>query len=105
MSTQLVTGRYRVERPLGHGAMSTVDLAVDLELDRNVALKRLAENLSRDDDLRARFKREARLAARLAHPNLPQFYMPQGLSTQNKRRSRHARAGRGQVNQTYKVVR
>ena len=74
MSTQFVTERYRVERPLGHGAMSTVDLAVDLELDRNVALKRLAENLARDDDLRARFKREARLAARLAHPNVVQIY-------------------------------
>ena len=74
MSTQLITGRYRVERPLGHGAMSTVDLALDVELDREVALKRLAENLSRDDDLRARFKREARLAARLAHPNVVRIY-------------------------------
>ena len=74
MSTQLVTGRYRIERPLGHGAMSTVDLAHDIELDRPVALKRLAENLARDDDLRARFQREARLAARLMHPNVVQIY-------------------------------
>jgi serine/threonine-protein kinase len=54
--------------------MSTVDLANDVELDRPVALKRLAENLARDDDLRARFKREARLAARLAHPNVVRIY-------------------------------
>jgi serine/threonine-protein kinase len=74
LSVQLVTGRYRVERPLGHGAMSTVDLALDLQLDREVALKRLAENLARDDDLRARFQREARLAARLAHPNVVRIY-------------------------------
>jgi len=74
LSTPLVTGRYRVERPLGHGAMSTVDLAFDVELDREVALKRLAENLARDDDLRARFQREARLAARLAHPNVVRIY-------------------------------
>jgi serine/threonine-protein kinase len=74
LSTQLVTGRYRVERPLGHGAMSTVDLALDTQLDREIALKRLAENLSRDDDLRARFQREARLAARLAHPNVVRIY-------------------------------
>ncbi|MDX6467752.1 MAG: eukaryotic-like serine/threonine-protein kinase [Gaiellaceae bacterium] len=74
MSAQLITGRYRVERPLGHGAMSTVDLALDLQLDREVALKRLAENLARDDDLRARFQREARLAARLAHPNVVRIY-------------------------------
>jgi serine/threonine protein kinase len=74
LSTPLVTGRYRVERALGHGAMSTVDLAHDVELDREVALKRLAENLARDDDLRARFRREARLAARLAHPNIVRIY-------------------------------
>jgi serine/threonine-protein kinase len=74
LSTPLITGRYRVERPLGHGAMSTVDLARDVELDRPVALKRLAENLARDDELRARFQREARLAARLAHPNVIRIY-------------------------------
>jgi serine/threonine-protein kinase len=54
--------------------MSTVDLALDVELDREIALKRLAENLSRDDDLRARFQREARLAAKLAHPNVVRVY-------------------------------
>jgi serine/threonine protein kinase len=74
LSTPPIAGRYRIERPLGHGAMSTVDLARDLELDREVALKRLAENLSRDDELRARFQREARLAARLAHPNVVRIY-------------------------------
>ena len=48
-------GRYELVRPLGHGAMATVDLAHDVELDRPVALKRLAENLARDKDLRRRF--------------------------------------------------
>jgi serine/threonine-protein kinase len=70
----MVAGRYELERPLGHGAMATVDLARDVELDRPVALKRLAENLARDDELRARFLREARLAARLAHPNVVHVY-------------------------------
>ncbi|HEX3455522.1 MAG TPA: protein kinase, partial [Gaiellaceae bacterium] len=69
-----VAGRYEVVRPLGHGAMATVDLAHDVELDRPVALKRLAENLSRDEDLRRRFVREARLAARLAHPNVVRVF-------------------------------
>src|SRR5579884_893948 len=51
-----------------------VDLAHDVELDRPVALKRLAENLARDEDLRRRFLREARLAARLAHPNVVRVF-------------------------------
>ena len=69
-----VAGRYELVRPLGHGAMATVDLAHDVELDRPVALKRLAENLARDKDLRRRFLREARLAARLAHPNVVRVF-------------------------------
>lgn len=69
-----VAGRYELVRPLGHGAMATVDLARDVELDRPVALKRLAENLARDADLLRRFLREARLAARLAHPNVVRVF-------------------------------
>jgi serine/threonine protein kinase len=68
--TEVVAGRYEIERPLGHGAMAVVDLAHDRELDRPVALKRLAENLARDSDLRHRFLREGRLAARLNHANI-----------------------------------
>jgi eukaryotic-like serine/threonine-protein kinase len=69
-----VAGRYELVRPLGHGAMATVDLAHDVELERPVALKRLAENLARDEELRRRFLREARLAARLAHPNVVRVF-------------------------------
>jgi serine/threonine-protein kinase len=54
--------------------MATVDLVHDVELDRPVALKRLAENLARDEDLRRRFVREARLAARLSHPNVVRIF-------------------------------
>jgi eukaryotic-like serine/threonine-protein kinase len=73
-AVSLVAGRYELVRPLGHGAMATVDLAQDAELDRPVALKRLAENLARDEELRRRFVREARLAARLAHPNVVRVF-------------------------------
>jgi serine/threonine-protein kinase len=73
-ATVRVAHRYELVRPLGHGAMATVDLAHDVELDRPVALKRLAENLARDEDLQRRFLREARLAARLAHPNVVRVY-------------------------------
>ena len=74
MSAARVAERYELVRPLGHGAMATVDLVHDVELDRPVALKRLAENLARDEDLRRRFVREARLAARLSHPNVVRIF-------------------------------
>ena len=61
------TERYRLDRPLGHGGMATVFLARDTELDRPVAVKVLD---AADEGLRARFVREARLAARLSHPNV-----------------------------------
>jgi serine/threonine-protein kinase len=65
-----IRDRYRVERRLGGGGMATVYVGRDAELDRPVAVKLLARELAADDELRARFVREARLAARLAHPNV-----------------------------------
>jgi eukaryotic-like serine/threonine-protein kinase len=63
-------GRYRVERALGEGAMARVLLARDTELDRRVALKLLDSRLAEDESFRARFAREARVAASLSHPNV-----------------------------------
>ena len=75
MSVQVLAGgRYRVERVLGHGGMALVLLARDEELDRPVAVKLLAENLANDVSFRERFVREARVAARLAHPNIVQVF-------------------------------
>jgi serine/threonine-protein kinase len=54
--------------------MATVFLARDEELDRLVAVKLLPEHLAGDDGFRARFVREARLAARLSHPNIVRIY-------------------------------
>jgi eukaryotic-like serine/threonine-protein kinase len=67
-------GRYRLERPLGHGGMASVYLGRDTELDRPVAVKLLAENLAGDEAFRRRFLREARLAAGLSHPNVVSVY-------------------------------
>jgi serine/threonine-protein kinase len=69
-----VAGRYRVERRLGAGGMSTVFLATDTVLERPVAVKLLAEHLAEDDDFVARFRREALAAARLQHPNIVQVF-------------------------------
>jgi len=75
MSTdRLDHGRYRVEQHLGTGAMGTVVLARDTLLDRAVAVKLLADHLAADDTFRQRFLREARLAARLCHPNIVQVF-------------------------------
>jgi serine/threonine-protein kinase len=70
----LVAGRYRIERRLGAGGMSTVFEATDTVLERAVAVKLLAEHLAQDDAFVARFRREALAAARLQHPNVVQVY-------------------------------
>ncbi len=69
-----VAGRYRIERRLGAGGMSTVFLATDTVLERAVAVKLLAEHLAEDPDFVARFRREALAAARLQHPNVVQVF-------------------------------
>ena len=66
--------RFEIIRTLGHGGMATVYLAYDGQDGRNVALKVLASNLAGDDVYRARFLREARLAARVRHPNVVRVY-------------------------------
>ena len=69
-----VAGRYRLERRLGAGGMSTVFLATDKVLERAVAVKLLAEHLAEDEAFVARFRREALAAARLQHPNIVQVF-------------------------------
>jgi serine/threonine protein kinase len=66
--------RYELEKRLGHGGMATVYSARDLKLDRPVAIKLLADNLAGDKEVRKRFSREARLAAKLDHPNVVQVF-------------------------------
>ncbi|HMV32947.1 MAG TPA: serine/threonine-protein kinase, partial [Gemmatimonadales bacterium] len=67
---EAVAGRYSLERELGRGGMGVVFLARDVSLDRLVAIKLLPPALAARPDLRERFLREARLAARLSHPNI-----------------------------------
>lgn len=65
-----VAGRYALERELGRGGMGLVLLARDLALDRLVAIKVLPGALAAEPALRARFLREARIAAGLSHPHV-----------------------------------
>jgi serine/threonine-protein kinase len=69
-----IAGRYRLDRRLGAGGMSTVFLAFDSVLEREVAAKLLAEHLAEDDAFVARFRREALAAAKLIHPNIVQVF-------------------------------
>jgi eukaryotic-like serine/threonine-protein kinase len=72
--TRTIGGRYELGDRLGHGGMATVYCAHDRKLDREVAIKLLADNFAGDEEVRGRFSREARLAARLDHPNVVQVY-------------------------------
>src|ERR1700730_17662168 len=72
--TTTIASRYRLEGRLGVGGMSTVHLAFDQRLERNVAIKLLAEHLAEDPAFVSRFRREALAAARLVHPNIVQVF-------------------------------
>src|SRR5437764_12289733 len=74
MSEPEIAGRYRLEGRLGFGGMSTVHLALDMRLERAVAVKLLAEHLAEDPTFVSRFQREAQAAARLVHPNIVQVF-------------------------------
>jgi serine/threonine protein kinase len=74
MSAAEIAGRYRLEGRLGFGGMSTVHLALDERLERQVAVKLLAEHLADDPTFVSRFQREAQAAARLVHPNIVQVF-------------------------------
>jgi eukaryotic-like serine/threonine-protein kinase len=74
LSESFADGRYDVERVLGRGGMAVVYLARDRELHRSVAVKVLEPRFTDDESVQARFVREARLAARLSHPNVVQVY-------------------------------
>ena len=67
---ETVGGRYRLGERLGEGGMGEVFVAHDLRLEREVALKLLRADLARRDGMRERVVAEARLAARLTHPNV-----------------------------------
>src|SRR5262245_52947308 len=70
---KLISGKYRVVAPLGQGAMGIVYRAEQLDIEnhvlREVALKTLRPELSRDPDFSRRFLREVRVAARLHNPH------------------------------------
>ena len=78
-----MVGPYRLERVLGTGSFATVWLAFDDVLDRKVAVKILADNWSRDNDVRRRFLAEARVLLTVESPRIVRgFHMGETSSGQ-----------------------
>jgi hypothetical protein len=65
-----IAGRYSLDKEIGRGGMGIVYLAREVHLDRSVAIKLLPPERAAQRTLRDRFLREARLAAKLSHPNI-----------------------------------
>jgi eukaryotic-like serine/threonine-protein kinase len=70
----LFDGRYRILRKLGTGGMANVYLAEDEDLGRRVAIKILNDRYASDESFNERFRREAKSAAGLSHPNIVSIY-------------------------------
>jgi serine/threonine-protein kinase len=70
----VLDGRYRLDARIARGGMATVYSGFDLRLDRPVAVKVMHASLAEDEAFVERFRREARSAARLSHPNVVAIY-------------------------------
>jgi serine/threonine-protein kinase len=69
-----VVGNYRIAEKIGEGGMGAVYRAVDIMLDREVALKAIRPELSREPQIVERFRAEARTLARVSHPAIANVY-------------------------------
>jgi len=72
--TFLPAERYAIEKELGRGTMGVVLLALDKTLERKVAIKELPPSIAGNEELLKRFRREAKLLARMNHPSIVQVY-------------------------------
>ncbi|MCW5981058.1 MAG: serine/threonine protein kinase [Bryobacteraceae bacterium] len=72
--SHIFCGRYEIFEEIGRGGMGTVHRARDTVLDRDVAIKVMRTGPRVDEEIRNRFYREARLGARLQHPNIVTVY-------------------------------
>ncbi|QKJ17973.1 Stk1 family PASTA domain-containing Ser/Thr kinase [Microbacterium hominis] len=71
---RVLSGRYRVDEPIGRGGMASVFRGYDLTLGREVAIKVLDRELAGDNTFRTRFRLEAQAASRMAHPSVVRVY-------------------------------
>ena len=74
MSIGSVVGNYKISQEIGHGGMGKVFKAIHLSLERVVAIKMVHPKLISNEDMVARFYSEAKIQARLNHPNIVAVY-------------------------------
>jgi serine/threonine protein kinase len=70
LTGEVIDGRYQLTRIVASGGMATIYAALDLRLDRQVAVKVMHPHLAQDEQFVTRFIREAKAAASLSHPNI-----------------------------------
>ena len=70
LTGELIDGRYQLSKLVASGGMATIYRAIDIRLDRTVAVKIMHPHLAQNEDFVARFIKEARAAAALSHPNI-----------------------------------
>lgn len=70
LTGEVIDGRYQLTRVVASGGMATIYAALDLRLDRHVAVKVMHPHLAQDEQFVSRFIREAKAAASLSHPNI-----------------------------------
>ena len=70
LTGEIIDNRYQLTRIVASGGMATIYAALDLRLDRHVAVKIMHPHLAQDEKFVERFIREAKAAASLSHPNI-----------------------------------
>ncbi|MDD7945372.1 Stk1 family PASTA domain-containing Ser/Thr kinase [Microbacterium sp. NE2HP2] len=71
---RVLSGRYRIDEPIGRGGMASVYRGYDVTLGRDVAIKVLKRELADDPGFRMRFRLEAQAASRMAHPSIVRVF-------------------------------
>ena len=70
LTGELIDGRYQLQRLIAAGGMASIYVAMDIRLDRKVAVKIMHPHLAKDEEFVNRFIREAKATAALSHPNI-----------------------------------